>query len=222
MRNRIWIKLRNITTARWRKVAFIKHLPKNASVLDVGCGNGGPSRFKSIRPDLYYVGIDVGDYNNSREDIRRADEYIVTSPDLFPKSISELGQRFDAVVSSHNLEHCNHPEETLVEICGVLKTGGLIFLAFPSEESVYYPKRKGTLNFYDDATHIWVPNWSTVQKILKMQGISIIKSKKNYRPFIHLICGMIFEPLSRYYKRVFPGTWALYGFESVIWGRKDC
>ena len=213
--------LRNITTARFRKVAFIKSLPQGACVLDVGCGNNGPTRFKALRPDLYYVGIDVSDYNQTEKDYGAADEYIKCEPDSFAEQISELGQRFDAIVSSHNLEHCNNPQKTISAICKVLKVNGLLFLAFPSENTVRFPKRRGTLNFYDDPTHIWVPNWNEILKILDINGLEMLILKKNYRPIIHFVLGVVLEPVSIIMKRVFPGTWALWGFESVIWAKKS-
>ena len=46
-------------------------------MLDVGCGNNSPRIAKSIRPDIYYVGVDVGDYNQENGSIECADEYIV-------------------------------------------------------------------------------------------------------------------------------------------------
>lgn len=44
------------------KGGFLKTLPRGSTLLDVGCGNGSPYWFKANRPDLYYVGLDVGDY----------------------------------------------------------------------------------------------------------------------------------------------------------------
>lgn len=212
--------LRNLTTARFRKVAFIKRLPKNACVLDVGCGNNGPTRFKGLRPDIKYVGVDVMDYNNTEEDIKNADEYHKTHPKQFAKNISSLGQRFDAVVSSHNLEHCNYPKETINAICGVIKPNGTLFLAFPSEKSISFPSRRGTLNFFDDSTHIYVPKWNDIIDSLSLNGFEIIVKKKQYKPLLHWVIGLLLEPISAITKRVMPGTWALWGFESIIWAKK--
>jgi hypothetical protein len=47
------------------KDSFIKILSPNSSVLDVGCGNNSPYRFKTQRPDIYYIGLDICDYCQS-------------------------------------------------------------------------------------------------------------------------------------------------------------
>jgi hypothetical protein len=47
------------------KPDFILQLPRGAKVLDVGCGNNSAQSTKKLRPDIYYVGLDVGDYNQT-------------------------------------------------------------------------------------------------------------------------------------------------------------
>ena len=37
-----------------------------------------------------------------------ADEYILTDSDQFTRSICDLDMCFDAVISRHNIEHCDH------------------------------------------------------------------------------------------------------------------
>ncbi len=127
--------------------SFILQLDDNSHVLDVGCGNQSPERFKSIKPDVYYVGVDVGDYNNSLTSINSADEYHIFRSDEFDKGISRIPHLFDAVISSHNFEHCNHPDSTLDAMCSKLKSGGRLFMAFPSEKSVHFPSRGVVLTF---------------------------------------------------------------------------
>ncbi len=213
---------KNLVVAKYRKNAFIKKLPPKATILDVGCGNNSPTRVKGIRKDVYYVGIDISDYNNTKVDINSADEYITCDPENFAERISELGQRFDAVISSHNLEHCYQPQKVISSICSVLKPQGRLYLAFPSEESVNLPSREGTLNFYDDPTHCWLPLWDEVISILEHENMKIVFSKNRYRPFIPVVLGLILEPFSRFMKKLYftSCTWALYGFESVIWAQK--
>ena len=38
-----------------------------------------------------------------------------------------------------------------------LKKGGIIYLVTPSEKSIDFPSREGTLNYYDDKTHKYKP-----------------------------------------------------------------
>ena len=69
------------------KIFFLKSLKKNVSLLDVGCGNSSPSICKVLRPDIYYVGIDIGDYNQHKNPNDVADEYVLTTPEMFSNKI---------------------------------------------------------------------------------------------------------------------------------------
>lgn len=173
------------------KQAFVLKLPPNARLLDVGCGNGSPMGTKRWRDDIYYCGIDVGDYNQTNETLKWADEYIISTPEDFAKNIMEIKGTFDGIISNHNIEHCNKPKETIEVICSKLKPGGRLHLAFPSEESVNFPSREGTLNFYDDPTHIWLPNYKKMIQLLKKNGMKIIFARKQYKPLYIWLWGVL-------------------------------
>jgi len=202
------------------KLAFLKSLPAGAKVLDVGCGNNSPRDAKILRPDLVYTGLDIGDYNQ-QDSIRYADAYIVVPPADFASSISAHEGRMDAVVSSHNLEHCDDPAAVLNAMVTALRPGGRMYLAFPCERSVRFPRRKGSLNFFDDATHKQAPEWGRVLGTLRERGVTLTYACPRYRPRLLASVGLALEPLAWLLGRSMPAgsTWALYGFESVIWGR---
>lgn len=204
------------------KLAFLKSLSPGARVLDVGCGNNSPRDAKILRPDLHYTGLDVGDYNQ-QDSIRYADAYILVPPAEFANAISAHEGRMDAVISSHNLEHCDDPAAVLNAMVTALRPGGRLFLAFPCEASVRFPRRRGALNFFDDATHKAVPAWEWVLDILRTRGVTLVYTCSRYRPKLLAGVGLALEPLGWLLGRNMPAgsTWALYGFESVIWGRRD-
>ena len=206
---------------KWGEKSFCHELKgKRARILDVGCGNGSPQRVKIVAPDCYYVGVDVADYNNTGITLAFADEYMLFNPEHFAEGIAGLSEKFDAVLSSHNIEHCNHPIETLNAMCGRLKKGGRLYLAFPSEASATFPSRKGTLNFYDDPTHRWLPEFDDMIQRLQANGMEIVFASKQYKPPIFRILGGVMEPFSRRKKQVLKGTWAYWGFETIIWAKK--
>ena len=97
----------------------------------------------------------------------------------------------------------------------------MLYLAFPTENSVNFPSRDGTLNFYDDETHIFLPKYNDILTKLEENGVVVSYSCKEYHPFVLKLWGAIIEPLSKKKKKVYPGTWAFWGFETKIWGNKE-
>jgi SAM-dependent methyltransferase len=201
-----------------RKNDFLSRLPRGFNVLDVGCGSNSPYMVKSLFPDCVYTGIDVSDYRQSEQNL--ADRYTLVDPERFPEAILASGRNFDAVISSHNLEHCNDRSATLDAIAAVVKDGGRIYLSFPNEASVNFPSRPGCLNYYDDPTHQSTPpNFDWVVGTLRRRGFEILYSARMYRPVIGYVLGALCEPFSKNRARM-RGTWEYYGFESIIWARK--
>lgn len=202
------------------KIAFLNQLSETAHILDVGCGNNSPYLVKSVLPKSTYVGIDVGDYNQSKPNL--ADEYILTSPDDFANKIGTFNQRFDAVISSHNIEHCNERNKVFESMLYSIKPGGRLYISFPCADSVGFPRRRGTLNYYDDNTHKSLPpDFDYLQNVLVSQGFTIQFSVKKYKPHFMWLLGLILEPYSSYSNTTFSSTWAFYGFESIIWAKKN-
>ncbi len=205
------------------RVSFIRSLKNKVGlrVLDVGCGNESPQIVKSILNKIYYVGLDVGDYNQSEESKGFADEYHIVRSEEFAPKIESYSNMFDVVISSHNIEHCDDPDRVLVAMIGALKKGGKLYLSFPSEQSVYFPRgRRGCLNFYDDRTHQKIPNWKNICDIMSQQGMKIVFSTRNNSPYLMRKIGALNEARSSEMKRVLVGTWEYYGFESIIWAKK--
>ena len=55
-----------------------------------------------------------------------------------------------------------------------LKQGGMLYLSFPCYDSLYFPRRMGTLNYYDDETHTEIP--PKYEDIINLIKIIILKS----------------------------------------------
>ena len=196
------------------KTSFLNNLDHNAVIFDVGCGNNSPIKTKKIIPKCVYYGIDIDDYNQASS--QYADHYITTTSENFSSKISEFKNYFDAVISSHNLEHCDDWKGVLLAIHSSLKTGGRVYISLPSELSITFPSRIGTLNFYDDSTHKNLIFFHDLQNYLDSLNFIIIYKTNQYKPLVLRIIGFILEPLSNYINKVLPGTWAYYGFEQIF------
>ena len=204
------------------KYSFLNDIVDGGKVLDVGCGNNSPYLVKSLRPDVYYVGLDIDTCGQTMDDHKCADELILTKAETFHSKIEDFSEEFDGIICSHNLEHCNNPWFVTSAMVGALKQGGTIYISFPCEESVNFPSRKGCLNFYDDSTHNKIINFSAFLNFLQSQGLVVLFAKKRYRPVIPFLIGLVSEPFCRLMnmQAVAGGSWALYGFESIIIARK--
>ena len=202
------------------KAAFVSSLPEAARLLDVGCGNNSPMQIKLHRPDIYYIGLDIADYNQTTPETY-ADEYHIAQPEQFALAIRNLEQTMDAVISAHNIEHCLEPDDTIDAILDTVRPGGRLFLSFPCEASKNFPSRKGCLNFHDDPTHLTLPDWNRILGKLRQRGFRIDFSAERSRPHLLAMIGLLLEPVCAMTGTQIPlGTWALYGFESIIWASR--
>lgn len=201
------------------KLNFIRMAERNASLLDVGCGNMSLNIIKHYRPDLELTGIDIVDLippQNTR--------FIKFESAKFDLQLDELRRRkkFNYIISSHNIEHVENQESTLKAIIDMLEVGGRLYLSTPSESSLSFPNRIPTLNYYDDHSHINLPmSIQKVRQIVNECGASIDRFSVRYRPPVPWLLGCLFEPLSRLRSRAFHVTWDFYGFEQIYWITKN-
>lgn len=123
-------------------------------MLDVGCGHQSFALAKRYLPKATYHGVDKrrkGEPSQYDEMDRFFDL------DLQRDSLDPIeNDRYDAIVFSHTIEHLANGEEVLRALVPKLKVGGYLYLEFPSLKSLYLPSAEGTLNFFDDPTHIRV------------------------------------------------------------------
>ena len=183
------------------KISFYVKTKKNSSMLDVGCGNNQVALIKSINHTINYSGIDIGDYNLSNSSKNAMDNYILCDPEEFSIEIKNHG-KYDYVVSSHNLEHCNDWRETAKSMCDATLKNGLLFISTPSKKTIKFPNREGTLNFYDDSTHNEPVNFFELKKILTYNNIEIVYCKDGHNSFFTYIIGFFQEFKSKRVNRV--------------------
>jgi len=110
--------------------ALKKNVPANATVLDVGCGNGIISRGIGAQGFSVY-GIDVSD-----KAIEKA-RSLTTNPKVTFDVISAeqlvaAGKKYDAVVCSEVLEHLSQPEKLLQVLYQSLSDNGILIVTVPN------------------------------------------------------------------------------------------
>ncbi len=131
-------------------------LPKDAPIriLDVGCGNHSPTIVKLFFPRSHYTGLDKDpNYNLTEQDHQNMDAFL--QMDLLHPSWDKLPDaHYDVILLAHLLEHIPHGEAVLEALWQKLAPGGYLYVETPSERSLSLPSMPGTLNFFDDPTHV--------------------------------------------------------------------
>lgn len=197
---------------------------KSFTLLDVGCGDHSPSLTKKYFPLVIYHGLDKEDYNLNQVDQKCID--VLHRVDLDHDPLEAIPNAFfDVMIMNHVIEHLKYPEKVLETLCQKLKPGGLFYLECPSFRSLGLPQMKGTLQFCDDRTHIYLPNpYDLVNTLLKQK--IVVKDAKVRRDPIRLIFSPFFLIKNLIHKAVGQpprsrGLWDLYGFAFYIFGRKE-
>lgn len=193
---------------------------KNCKILDVGCGNQNSFFIKTLKPDSVLYGIDVTDFNQTEESKGLFDHYMIERPEMFDRSIQNIEQNFDIIISNHNIEHCNDPENTFRAMVDRTAVGGHLFIVTPSVYSINFPSRGGGLNFYDDPTH--QKNPVDLMKLFKSESkrLECMYYCESSKPFIWYCIGGVQEFISRKLDRILLGTYDYYGFEQIMWIKK--
>jgi len=194
-------------------------------ILDVGCGNGSPTLTKRWFPGCRYAGADIQRYKLSDADVAAMDEFYPlgadgTGYDAIPEA------SFDFVILHHVVEHMREPAPILAELCGKLRPGGYMWIAFPSLHSLSLPHSEDeTLQFCDDPTHVHVPEVREVANILLANGVTVLDAGRSREGFGTTLVDWV-RLSRRVVKRLFTGRfsgrgmWYVLGFEDHVFGQR--
>lgn len=190
---------------------------KNWNILDIGAGSHSASITKEWIPSCHYTGVDLpGSYENDAKDFKAMDEFI--EMDLTELNFDKIpNDRFDLLIMSHVIEHLKNGDEVVKGLVPKLRSGGLMYIEFPSERSVDFPSKPETLNFYDDPTHCRIYTVKELEGALKEKGM-LIKSSGIRRQWINILLmpfKIIYQKLTKGFVR--GGVyWDYYGFAEYI------
>lgn len=162
------------------RTLFLKTLPAGATLLDLGAGDGSMHIFRAWPPPartdikLYAFSLEKGKHFDAY------DGYEVGNWDQQPPDFG--GMQFDAIFSSHFVEHIRKPGSLAAFAAARLKPGGRLFTEWPSEASLNAPENRklrargiylriGT--FLDDATHKALPTTGFIHSSLREAGLEI-------------------------------------------------
>ena len=195
-------------------------------ILDVGCGNGSPTLTKRWFPGCHYAGADIQRYNLSDADDAAMDEFFELGEDGSGYNAIP-GASYDFVILNHVVEHMREPMTILAKLCAKLKPGGYFWIAFPSERSLRLPHSVDeTLNFYDDPTHVYLPEIDEIVGVLRANGVNVLHAGRSREGFWTSIADLV-KLGKRVVKKLFTGKfsgrgmWYVLGFEDHVLGQKQ-
>lgn len=148
----------------------------NIKILDVGCGNNSASKTKMYYPSSIYYGLDQSkNYNNENDDFEQMKRFFQIDLAIDDKLSDLPNNYFDCIILSHIIEHLDNGDKVINSLIKKLKHNGIIYIEFPSPHSVRLPSMKGTLNFYDDPSHVRIYKVNEINTLIKKDCV-ILKS----------------------------------------------
>jgi SAM-dependent methyltransferase len=201
---------------------LVKNNNERLRVLDIGCGNSSPIVTKKWLGDIEYHGLDIQEYSITNEDKDVIDKFILVSPDDAEYE-SVPDQYYDVLIMNHVIEHMEFPYSRLKKLLSKVKEGGVVWVAFPSVKSAGFPPAEGSLNFFDDETHIYLPSINGVVNTLLSTGVKVRYAGSSY-DFLRWLIGIVLLPWAvirwKFMGRMCKGLWFVFGFETVVYGIK--
>lgn len=189
-------------------------------ILDVGCGNGSGTWTKRYFPDCVYHGIDRTRDTIPQKELNCIDRFYEI--DLDQGNLESIPEGwYDCVIASHVVEHLQNGIEVMEGLCSKVRPGGIYYIETPSKRSLKLPSLAGTLNFYDDPTHVRVYTREAIRDALERNGFEILRDETRHSwKRIMLFPAHILYSLIKH--REIRGTvfWDILGFASVVVARR--
>lgn len=184
-------------------------------ILDVGCGSRVPQYFSSVFSDCIYFGVERTPSSLPQSPSDRRQRFITA--DLDGSNLEELeDSSFDVVVVSHVLEHLKRGVGALDFLCPKIRPGGFLYVATPVPESVNFPHKVGTLNFFDDPTHIVVISRSALKEAAIRNGMTIVSFGTTRRLLRVATMPLLLSVATILDGEPGPALWDMYGFEQYL------
>lgn len=180
--------------------------------LDIGCGNHSARLSYKYLHNLEYWGVDKGTYNNDHEDFTAMYRFI--DQDVEEYEFTDVPNAyFDIVVLSHVLEHFENYKVVISKVLPKLSENGIIYIETPTIQSTTFPSREGTLNFFDDNTHLNPVPFEDVEHLLESKNFIIVSHGiRKFKRRIFLFPLFLFFSIYKYGSVVGPVLWDIYGF----------
>lgn len=190
------------------------------TLLDIGAGNHSASKYKEAFPNCEYHGVDLDkNYNNDESDFKTMNSFY--EMDLTKLDFSSIPDNyFDFIMMAHIIEHLYNGDDVIKYLLPKLKSGGKIYIEYPGIVSTKLPSMNGTLNFYDDDTHVRVYSVQEIRDLLK-DSCDIISSgtRRNLAFLLAMPFKIVFN-LIQFKKPSGDMFWDILGFAEYVYAQK--
>lgn len=190
-------------------------------LLDIGAGNHSASKTKKWFPQCEYHGLDLDkNYNNDENDFKQmAAFYEVNLESLEFDKIPN--NHFDFIMMAHVIEHLKNGDDVLLNLFSKLKKGGYFYVEYPGIRSTRLPKMNGTLNFFDDSTHVRIYSLRELYNLFMNSDFEITSGgRRRYWPNILIMPFKIPHNIIKYGKIIPSIFWDLLGFADYVLAKK--
>lgn len=148
---------------------------KTFKLLDIGTGNHSASKTVSMFPACEYYGVDLNkDYNNSEEDFKVMKSFYEMDLTLLDFHVIP-DNYFDGIWMVHVIEHLHNGDQVIEKLISKLKVGGYMYIEYPGIKSTKLPSMHGSLNFYDDPSHVRIYSVKELTDLFDKLGCSVLK-----------------------------------------------
>jgi len=190
--------------------------------LDIGAGNHSASKTKKWYPQCEYHGVDLDKhYNNDESDFKCMHAFYELNLeslnlDLIPDNY------FDFIMLAHVIEHLKNGDLVVEQLLKKLRKGGYIYIEFPGFRSTQLPHMDGTLNFYDDPTHVRIYTVRELMNLMLRSNMEVIKGgTRRHWPTMLQMPFKIPHNLIVYKKVLASIFWDYFGFAEYVLAKRS-
>jgi SAM-dependent methyltransferase len=140
------------------------------TVCDVGCGNGNDLR---LFKELGYKTIGIDPDPSAREAAKDSGDIFPGTAENLPKEL--VGKKFEVVLMSHVLEHCNDPSRAIANAKSLLAPNGTLIVEVPNNAAIAFSTFKAHWPWSDIPRHLNFFTDNSLQKLLSCAALSVEK-----------------------------------------------
>lgn len=191
-------------------------------LLDIGAGNHSASKTKAWFPACEYHGVDLDkNYNNDAADFACMHAFYEMNLEQL-KFDAIPDNYFDFILMAHVIEHLKNGDAVIERLLKKLQPGGVIYVEYPGLRSTRLPRMEGTLNFYDDPTHVRIYSVKEISYLFRKNNLEVLSGGTRRH-----IQNMLLMPAKiphnwLVYGKILPSIfWDLLGFAEYVVARKN-